>query len=74
MEFNETDGSQMEDKDLEHVRGASLQNAMKNMAIGIYMSFFVWTSLLCCLKLLDCLMRSLVLTDQDPKGSSLVSA
>lgn len=36
----------MEDKDLEDVRGANLQNAMKNMAIGIFMSFFVWTSLL----------------------------
>jgi len=46
MEFKETNGSQMEDKDLEDVRGVSLQNAMKNMAIGIFMSLFVWTSLL----------------------------
>ena len=34
MEFDETNGSQEEDKNLDDVRGTQLVNAMKNMDIG----------------------------------------
>ena len=34
MEFDETNGSQEEDENLDDVRGTQLVNAMKNMEIG----------------------------------------
>ena len=34
MEFDETNGSQEEDENLDDVRGTQLVNAMKNMDIG----------------------------------------
>ena len=34
VEFNETNGSQEEDENLDDVRGSQLVNAMKNMDIG----------------------------------------
>ena len=34
MEFDKTNGSQEEDKNLDDVRGTQLVNAMKNMDIG----------------------------------------